>query len=421
MAFTYSAAAARMAGQDASRPSLEDLFCNYKCKQSFAILYLDKKKSNLIDMPLVLRKLELNTDDVIGVQRDTEKWFTRVIIKLKEEALDEFDRMVSMDGEVFTIQRTDGEEVRIMVQDMASNIKYVSVAGVPFEVPDEALYNLMSRFGDVKGVRMNYYHTILPGIATGTRVVKMNIKKSIPSVIKVGNKTLNIYYSGQAKTCSKCGMEGHLGSDCETPEEERTHLINDTDYPILIQQQGEEGRGEGEAAGASAGASAGAAPASVIAALAPAAASPAPDAPVAGPVVTDAPIEAPKVASVVETLLSKPTTSAIAEPHEQHTQVEVTPLENDSVMDEKTMEHQEFDPLSSREEQIIHEEQTLVEKEMGNLSVASQPSQLGVQYKTVFKIAGPGNVPLEGKTTTSFAQANVGDLSRVGNSEKNRQ
>ena len=132
MAFTYSAAAARMAGQDASRPSLEDLFCNYKCKQSFSILYLDRKKTNLIDMPLVLSKLELNTDDVIGVQRDTEKWFTRVIIKLKEEALNEFNRMMSMDGEVFTIQRTDGEEVRIMVQDMASNIKYVSVAGVPF-------------------------------------------------------------------------------------------------------------------------------------------------------------------------------------------------------------------------------------------------------------------------------------------------
>ena len=60
-------------------------------------------------------------------------------------------------------------------------------------------------------------------------------------MIKVGSKTLNIAYEGQIKTCHKCGMEGHMGGSCETNEDERIHLINDTDYPVLAQQRGGEG------------------------------------------------------------------------------------------------------------------------------------------------------------------------------------
>ena len=171
------------------------------------------------------------------VQRDTEKWFSRLLVKLEDDAFIEFDRIKDMDGEIITL-RKDEEDVKIMIQDMTSNIKYVAVAGIPFEVPDKAVYELMSRFGIVKGIRMNYYQSVLKGIATGTRIVKMSIKRNIPSVLKVGSKTLNISYDGQNKTCFKCGIYGHLGEGCETLEEDKVLVFNDTDYPVLNSQPG---------------------------------------------------------------------------------------------------------------------------------------------------------------------------------------
>ena len=157
--------------QAASHVSIADIFSNYKYKQTFGLLYLNRKKADLADMSAVIKKLQLENADIKCVQRDTEKWYSRLLVKLEDCASVEFERMKDMDGEIITLKRND-DEVKIMIQDMTSNIKYVAVAGIPFEVPDEAVAELMSRFGDVKGIRMNYYKSILNGIATGTRISK---------------------------------------------------------------------------------------------------------------------------------------------------------------------------------------------------------------------------------------------------------
>ena len=68
---------------------------------------------------------------------------------------------------------------------------------------------------------MNYCQSVLKGIATGIRIVKMSLKRNIPSVLKVGSKTLNISYDGQTITSFKCGMEDHLGEGCKTLEEHK--------------------------------------------------------------------------------------------------------------------------------------------------------------------------------------------------------
>ena len=159
MAFSYRDAAGT-GFQAACQASIEDLFSKYKCKQTFGLLFLDKKKAELADMPAVIQMLQLDSADIIGVQRDTEKWWSRLLVKLDDDAFMEFERMKDMDGEIITLRRNNCD-VKIMIQDMTSNIKYVAVSGIPFEVPNEAVAALMSRFGDVKGIRMNYYKSIL--------------------------------------------------------------------------------------------------------------------------------------------------------------------------------------------------------------------------------------------------------------------
>ena len=228
---------AGMGFQAASHASIADLFSNYKYQQTFGLLYLNRRKADIADVRAVLNELVIENSDVKCVQRDTEKWFSRLLVKLEDNAFMEFDRIKDMDGEIITLKKNE-EDIKIMIQDMTSNIKYVAVAGIPFEVPDKAVYELMSRFGIVKGIRMNYYQSVLKGIATGTRIVKMSIKRNIPSVLKVGSKTLNISYDGQNKTCFKCGREDHLGEGCSTLEEHKVLVFNDTDYPVLNSQPG---------------------------------------------------------------------------------------------------------------------------------------------------------------------------------------
>ena len=228
---------AGMGLQAASHASIADLFSNYKYQQTFGLLYLNRKKADIADVRAVLDKLSIENSDVKCVQRDTEKWWSRLLLKLEDYASVEFDRIKDMDGEIITLRKNE-EDVKIMIQDMTSNIKYVAVAGVPFEVPDNAVYELMSRFGIVKGIRMNYYQSVLKGIATGTCIVKMSVKRNIPSVIEVGSKTLNISYDGQTKTCYKCGKDDHLGEGCTTLEEHKVIMFNDTDYPVLNSHPG---------------------------------------------------------------------------------------------------------------------------------------------------------------------------------------
>ena len=116
---------------------------------------------------------------------------------------------------------------------MTGDIKYVSVVGIPFEVPDRVVVEIMSRFGTVKDIKMNFYQQNLQGIANGTRCVKMIVQKDIPSCIKIGNKAINISYSGQLKTCYKCGYSTHIGSECTTEGNERINIWNDENFPLL--------------------------------------------------------------------------------------------------------------------------------------------------------------------------------------------
>ena len=235
MAFSYSSAAANGGVGSSAQSSLVDLFSTYKYKETIGFLYLDKVKARLMDVKEIMAKLRINVCDILGVQHDSERWFGRLLCKFKSTAANVFDRLKNMDGEIIQVR---GGEARVMIQDMTGEVKYVSVSGIPYEVPDEVVANLMSRFGTVKSIRMNYFQQALTGIANGTRCVKMIIKKDIPSCIKIGNRAINVSYTNQTKTCFKCGQiltNAHMGRQCVASPDEIINNINDENFPVLIE------------------------------------------------------------------------------------------------------------------------------------------------------------------------------------------
>ena len=226
-----------------SHTTIADLFADFKYESTIGLLYLDKKKADIADVNNALDKINVDLTDIVCVQRDTEKWYTRLLVKFENYARSEFERIKELDGQIISLKNG---EIKMRIQDMTTKYKYVNVAGIPYEIPDDVIVNLFSRFGEVKEVRMNYYNVGLKGIATGTRKIKMVVKKNIPSVIKVGSKTLNIAYEGQTKTCYKCGLDNHMGGDCHTDVTNFVNAINDTDYPVLPQQEEQQQPAEDE-------------------------------------------------------------------------------------------------------------------------------------------------------------------------------
>ena len=154
--------------------SLFDYFHDYKYEATIGLLYLHRKKADIADVNDALAKINVDLTDVAGVQRDTEKWFSRLLVKFEDYAKNEFERIKEMDGDIISLKNG---EIKIRIQDMTTEYKYVNVAGIPFEVPDALVTDLFSRFGEVKEIRMNYYNVGLKGIATGTRKIKMIVKK----------------------------------------------------------------------------------------------------------------------------------------------------------------------------------------------------------------------------------------------------
>ena len=221
----------RLGGPGGQSLTIGDLFSQFKYKNTVGLQYLDRQRADIRDANIILRELDINTNDLVGIQNDTEKYGTRLIINYKETSTMMYDLLKFRDGEIFKIHNYS--EKRIMIQDMSSDLKFVAVIGVPFEVPHQIVRNIMSRFGEVHDIRMNYFQTKLNGLATGTRTVKMKVLKNIPSVIIVGKKKINIAYEGQQKTCNKCGMDNHIASECDIDEGEKVNNINDTDYPVL--------------------------------------------------------------------------------------------------------------------------------------------------------------------------------------------
>ena len=69
-----------------SHTTLADLFANYKYESTIGLLYMEKKKADIADVTAAMAKINVDMTDIIGVQRDTEKWFTRLLVKFEDYA-----------------------------------------------------------------------------------------------------------------------------------------------------------------------------------------------------------------------------------------------------------------------------------------------------------------------------------------------
>ena len=91
-------------------------------------------------------------------------------------------------------------------------ITFVMVYLFPYEGSNERVKEALKVFGDIKEVRHQQWSNV-PGVHTGTRLVRMLRKHDIPRNIVIDGVNCRVWYKGQPLVCDIC-HDNHKAADC---------------------------------------------------------------------------------------------------------------------------------------------------------------------------------------------------------------
>ena len=83
----------------------------------------------------------------------------------------------------------------------------------PYDAPNAYISDALKFFGTIQTVRYQRW-TNIPGVSTGTRVVRINLDRSIPRFVKIHTYRCKVWYRGQPVYCDICKEGSHLASNC---------------------------------------------------------------------------------------------------------------------------------------------------------------------------------------------------------------
>ena len=89
----------------------------------------------------------------------------------------------------------------------------VVVYNLPFDAPNAYIEDVLGYYGTIDSIRYQHW-TNLPEIATGTRIVRINLRKSIPRFVKIHTHRCKVWYRGQPISCDICKEGTHIASSC---------------------------------------------------------------------------------------------------------------------------------------------------------------------------------------------------------------
>ena len=89
----------------------------------------------------------------------------------------------------------------------------VVVYNYPYDVPEAPIKSVLGRYGTVQNIRYQYW-TNLPEVSTGSRIVRINLKGSIPRFVMFGSYRCKVWYRGQPVYCDICKEATHIAFNC---------------------------------------------------------------------------------------------------------------------------------------------------------------------------------------------------------------
>ena len=164
----------------------------------------------------------------------------------------------SLAGEIDSIQVCPGGVIRISFLDPQSKKTYEEAGSIsfenvtcqvistvpvtsvlvylfPFEGNNDQVKETLKYFGDIKEVKFQHW-TNVPGVATGTRIVRMVRKHEIPRNVTIDGVKCRVWYKGQPLVCDICS-NNHKAADCPLRGKCRRchqagHFVRDCPEPV---------------------------------------------------------------------------------------------------------------------------------------------------------------------------------------------
>lgn len=103
--------------------------------------------------------------------------------------------------------------IRMWMEDGGVDVKLFDLSE---DVSDEEITKHLSQYGDVLSIRELMWDSkyMFDGFPTGVRLVRMIVKKNIPSTVTIDSETTCVSYNGQQHTCRHCSEVIHNGISC---------------------------------------------------------------------------------------------------------------------------------------------------------------------------------------------------------------
>lgn len=110
---------------------------------------------------------------------------------------------------------TDGKpyKLRLVMEDGAVEVRLFNLSE---DVTNDKIIKFLNAFGELHSIREELWDDshLFSGLPTGVRIVRMTVKKNIPSYVTIDGERTNLSYFGQLQTCKYCSEYVHNGVSC---------------------------------------------------------------------------------------------------------------------------------------------------------------------------------------------------------------
>lgn len=176
-------------------------------------VFMDIRGIRNIKYPLIYDfiadQLQLTPSDVQAIQIDlTEgKVFIELPTQQKvQEVIEEFD------GRLDFVCDNKSHKVRLFVEDGGIDIK---LHHLPRRMPEEWISQHMQKFGNVLNIKDEMCKSSrFPNTPSGVKIIRMQLRRAIPSYISIRGYSTYCTYDNQVQTCRHCGNIMHKGRGC---------------------------------------------------------------------------------------------------------------------------------------------------------------------------------------------------------------
>lgn len=159
----------------------------------------------------IWEEIRIDPQDLIGINFSITR--SVVYLKLTNETL--CTKIVQDHKNGLKFKHCDGNVGAVTVDHAGLGLRTVRIFELPFEVPADTVINELQPYGRVISHEAEKWTTFTKyPVLNGVRQIKIHLTKHVPSYLTIGGCRAIVLYDGQPKTCSGCGQEGHVRSEC---------------------------------------------------------------------------------------------------------------------------------------------------------------------------------------------------------------